>query len=171
MPKGTIAEQRDGRTDISRPAAVLTSFPSRQVQNRNEPSQPSHCSPRGLTTSACIDDREPRASGFRLSTHPQSPVEVRWPVQPGPILSSESLAYAHRLRPADPVFPSRGVPMATPVFRRIAWPLQRWESEGGWSVMPTPLLARRQLAEHGGQPYPCSPCHWHLGPSHPTCRR
>lgn len=132
-------------------------------------SQPSHCSPRGprrLTTVPASPTESPEQadSVSRLSVHcpssvPQSLAEVRWPVcgpwasvQPGPILSSESLAYAQRTQFSRP---GVCVPMATPALGRIA-------------PLTMPSLGRRQLAHQGGQPHPCSPCHWHLGPVPPN---
>lgn len=131
-------------------------------------SQPSHCSSRGprrLTTVPASPTETPEQADSVLSRTPVS--RSRWwrcagpcgpwaSVQPGPILSLESLAYAQRAQFSRP----GGVPMATPALRRIA-PL----------TMPS-LVARRSspAGTPRGQPHPCSPCHWHLGPYHPTCR-
>lgn len=128
-------------------------------------SQPSHCSPRGprrLATAPASPTESPEQadSVSRLSVHCPSAVAGGgalarvWPVgvrstRPNPQFGIPGI------RPADPVFPSRGVPMATPALGRIAPPTM-------------PSLGRRQLAHQGGQPHPCSPCHWHLGPVPPS---
>lgn len=141
VPKGTIAEQRDGR-----PAAVLRG--GRSLVS----SQPSHCSSRGprrLTTVPASPTESPEQADSVLSRTPVS--RSRWwrcagpcdpwaSVQPGPILSLGSLAYAQRAQFSRP----GGVPMATPALRRIA-------------PLTMPSLVPRRSSPAGTPRWPATP--------------
>lgn len=136
VPKGTIAEQRDDR-----PAAVLRAGVLAAI---------ALLVPR--VDSRCLHRRQ-RAQSKRIpfldsaSSVPQSLVEVRWPVWPVGVRPTRPNPQfgIPGIRPADPVFPSRGAPMATPALGRIAPPtmpsLARRQSPAGTRWWPaTPLL-------------------------------
>lgn len=133
-------------------------------------SQPSHCSPRGprrLTTVPASPTESPEQadSVSRLSVHcpssvPQSLAEVRWPVcgpwasvQPGPMLSSESLAYAQRTQFSRP-----GV---------CQWRPRPW-AESPLSRCPHSVVASWHTKVASHTPAPLAIGTW--GPYHPTCR-